>query len=132
MDDTPRAFIEEFRSAILKKRVGQIAIAVVLAQAVWRLINAFTWFLIMPIIGRFVERQTESVLFPRSSGTPISWENLFGSVLEFLFTIILAFYANRWIHTKPTRVEDNSELEYSLVGEPVDQRDRAAQTETLV
>jgi large-conductance mechanosensitive channel len=131
MDDTPKAFIEEFRSAMLKKRVGQIAIAVVLAQAVWRLINAFTWFLIMPIIGRLEERQTQSVLFPRSSGSPISWENLFGSVLEFLFTIILAFYANRWIHTKP-RADDNSELEYSLVGEPVDRRDQAAQSETLV
>jgi large-conductance mechanosensitive channel len=32
MDDTPRAFLEEFRSSILKKRVGQIALAVVLAE----------------------------------------------------------------------------------------------------
>jgi len=34
MDDTPRAFFEELRSGILKKRVGQIALAVVLAEAI--------------------------------------------------------------------------------------------------
>lgn len=120
MDDTPRAFIEEFRAAILKKRVGQIAIAVVLAQAVWRLLNALTWYLIMPIIGRFLQGQTESVLFPNSNGRPIAWENFSGSVLEFLLTIIVVFYANRWIHAKSHGREDNVEAEHSLVGEPVE------------
>ena len=123
MDDTPRAFIEEFRSSILKKRIGQIAIAVVLAQAVWRLVNAFTWFLIMPLIGRFVQGETESVLLPNSSGRPIAWESLFGSILEFLLTIIVAFYANRWIHRKSHSTEDNVERKYSLVGEAVDGRE---------
>jgi large-conductance mechanosensitive channel len=126
MDDTPKAFIEEFRSAILKKRVGQIAIAVVLAEAVWRLLTAFNWYLIMPIIGRFVEGQTESVLFSRASGRPILWENLFGSILEFLLTVIVVFYANRWIHKKPHSIEENVEVEYSLVGEPFDRRDEPA------
>lgn len=126
MDDTPKAFIEEFRSAILKKRVGQIAIAVVLAEAVWRLLTAFTWYLMMPIIYRFMDGQTESVLLPRSSGRPILWENLFGSTLEFLLTIIVVFYANRWTHTKPHSVEDKVEPEYSLVGEPLDRREEPA------
>ena len=127
MDDTPKAFIEEFRSAILKKRVGQIAIAVVLAEAVWRLLTAFTWHLIMPIIGRFMEGQTESVLLARR---PILWENFFGSILEFLLTIIVVFYANRWIHTKPHIVEDNDAVEYSLVGEPLDRRDEPTASQT--
>jgi large-conductance mechanosensitive channel len=132
MDDTPRAFIEEFRASILKKRVGQIAIAVVLAQAVWRLLNAFTWYLIMPIIGRFVQGQTESVLLPLSTARPILWENLFGAVLEFLLTIIVAFYANRWIHAKSHSTEDNAEPEYSLIGEPLDRRDERAASETSI
>ena len=34
MDDTPKAFLEELRTSVLKKRVGQIALAVVLAEAV--------------------------------------------------------------------------------------------------
>ena len=119
MDDTPRAFLEEFRASILKKRVGQIALAVVLAEAVWRLVNAFTWFLIMPILSRFVG-ETGSVLARQSSGRPISWENLFGSILEFLLTVIVVFYANRWIHIKPHSPEDDAEPEYSLVGEPLD------------
>jgi large-conductance mechanosensitive channel len=130
MDDTPKAFIEEFRSSILKKRVGQIAIAVVLAEAVWRLLNAFTWYLIMPIIGRVVEGQTESVLLPRSSGRPILWENLFGSLLEFLLTIIVVFYANRWTHTKPPSSVENVEAEYSLVGEPIDRHVEPAASQT--
>jgi large-conductance mechanosensitive channel len=130
MDDTPKAFIEEFRSAILKKRVGQIAIAVVLAEAVWRLLTAFTWHLIMPIIGRFMQGQTESVFLPRSSGRPILWENLFGSILEFLLTIIVVFYANRWIHTKPHIVEDNEPGQYSLVGEPLERRDEPTASQT--
>ena len=132
MDDTPKDFIEEFRAAILKKRVGQIAIAVVLAQAVWRLLNAFTWYLIMPIIARFLQGQTESALLPRSSGTPILWENFFGSLLEFLLTVIVAFYANRWIHAKPRHPENIVEAEYSSVGEPLDRRDEPAASQTTL
>jgi large-conductance mechanosensitive channel len=122
MDDTPKAFLEEFRSSILKKRVGQIAIAVVLAQAVWRLLNAFTWFLLMPIIGRFFQGQTESV-FQRYSSRPIPWEELFGSILEFLLTVIVAFYANRWIHKQPHLEHEHAERSYSLVGEALDARE---------
>ena len=29
----------------MKKRVGQIALAVVLAEAIWRFVRAFTWYL---------------------------------------------------------------------------------------
>ena len=121
MDDTPRAFIEEFRAAILKKRVGQIAIAVVLAEAVWRFLNALTWYLIMPIIGRFLQGQTESVLFPQFEVDDQSLGRTFPApILEFLLTIIVVFYANRWIHAKSHGPEDNVEAEYSLVGEPVE------------
>jgi len=120
MDDTPRAFLEEIRTSILKKRVGQIALAVVLAQAVWRLINALTWYLFLPLIGRILEGNTESVLLPKSIARPLPWENLFGSVAEFLFTVIVVFYTNRWIKDKPKQVtEGQTEPEFNQVGESV-------------
>lgn len=117
MDDTPRQFFEEFRSSILKRRIGQIALAVVLAEAIWRLVNAFTWFLAMPIVGRFFSGQTESVLFRRSANSPIALESFFGSVLEFLFTLIVVFYLNRWVMRRPAKPQP-VEPEYSIVGEP--------------
>jgi len=54
----------------------------------------------------------------------MAWENLFGSILEFLLTVIVVFYANRWIK-KPLRAEADPEPEYSSVGQSLDGRDEA-------
>jgi large-conductance mechanosensitive channel len=116
VDDTPKAFVEELRSAVLKKRVGQIALAVVLAQAVWRLLNSFTWFLVMPVVRRFLEGQNQSVLF--GTAGLISWDNVLGSVMEFLLTVVVVFYLNRWIHRR-SRVTSHTEEGYTLVGEKI-------------
>ena len=97
MDESPKAFLEELRSGILKKRVGQIALAVVLAQAVWRLMNAFTWYVLVPIIAKAISGRTESVLFEGAARVPFQWESIIGSLLEFTLTVILVFYLNRWI-----------------------------------
>ncbi|HEX3321495.1 MAG TPA: MscL family protein [Terriglobales bacterium] len=104
MDENPKAFLEELRSGILKKRVGQIALAVVLAQAVWRLLNAFTWYVLVPIIGKAISGRTESVLFESAARLPFQWESIIGSLLEFTLTVILVFYLNRWIK-KPIALE---------------------------
>jgi large-conductance mechanosensitive channel len=80
VDDTPKGFGLEFKSAILKKRVGQIALAVVLAEACIRFLSALTWFLVIPIISSLLEGHTESVLF--SSKPVFPWQQLFGSCLE--------------------------------------------------
>jgi large-conductance mechanosensitive channel len=117
MDDTPKAFLEELRSSILKKRVGQIALAVVLAEAVWRLVNSLTWYLMIPLIGRLFQGHTESVLFESATTHPIPWENLFGSLMEFLLTLIVVFYLNRWIHRKPgSSGATKPEMEYDSAG----------------
>jgi large-conductance mechanosensitive channel len=100
-DDTPKGFLEEVRTSILRKRVGQIALAVVLAQSVWRLISALTWYLLMPAMGRFFNGNTESVLSKSYRHNPIPWQNVAGSLVEFGFTVIAVFYLNRWIHQKP-------------------------------
>src|SRR5437016_2409664 len=117
MDDSPKGFLEELRSSILKKRVGQIALAVVLAQAVWRLVNSLTWYLIIPVIGKSLRGHTESVLYETATTHPIPWENLVGSLLEFALTLIVVFYLNRWVQRK--RLPDTVEAaapEYDSVG----------------
>jgi large-conductance mechanosensitive channel len=118
VDDTPKAFFEELRSSLLRKRVGQIALAVVLAEAAWRLVSSLTWYLIIPLIGRMLRGNTESVLLGRASTNPLPWENLFGSLLEFGLVVILVFYLNRWVQRKPTpAITEEVDLEYSSTGE---------------
>jgi large-conductance mechanosensitive channel len=78
MDDTPTALIEEFRTALLRKRVGQIALAVVLAQAAWRFINSLVWYCIIPIVGKAFQGHTESILFENATRNPFPRERLFG------------------------------------------------------
>ena len=119
MDDTPKAFFEELRSSILRKRVGQIALAVILAEAVWRLVNSLTWYLIIPLIGKSVQGHTESVLFESATKRPMPWESLFGSILEFVLTLIVVFYLNRWVQRRPAPTPANADMEYNSVGEAV-------------
>lgn len=108
MDDSPTAFVSELKHAILKKRVGQIALAIVLGEEILRFIGALTWNLFIPVIGRILEGHTESVLFEGPTRRPIPWENLAGSILELVFTIIVVFYLNRWIQKRPTAVNPES------------------------
>ena len=101
MDETPRQFAQELRSSLLKKFVGRIAVAIVLAEACLRFLNALTWFLVIPIIAIVLNGQTESVLFKNHKVFP--WEQLFGSTVEFAGTLIFVFYVNRWIN-KPVQI----------------------------
>jgi large-conductance mechanosensitive channel len=96
MDETPRQFIDELKSAILRRRIGQIAIAVVLAEECIRFLNAVIWYVIIPIISNILANQTESVLFGNNRQFP--WIQLVGATLEFVTTMIFVFYVNRWIH----------------------------------
>ena len=128
MDDSPKAFFEEIRASLLRRRVGQIALAIILAQAAWRLVLALTWTLIIPVMGKALRGSTESVLFARATSNPFPWENLFGSLLEFALTVIMVFYLNRWVHRRPPPKQPEPEQseqpslrapepEYSLTGE---------------
>jgi len=118
VDDTPKAFFEELRSSLLKKRVGQIALAVVLAEAAWRLVTSLTWYLIVPLVGRALRGNTESVIFEKATTNPLPWESLFGSLLEFGLVVILVFYLNRWVQRKPTpATTEDVDTESSSTGE---------------
>ena len=98
MDDTPGHFVHEFKSSLLKKRAGQIALAVILAEASLRFVNALTWYLVVPTIAALLKGHTESVLFETQTRAPFPWQPLFGSVLDFAIALIFVFYLNRWIH----------------------------------
>ncbi|HEY4901082.1 MAG TPA: MscL family protein [Terriglobales bacterium] len=102
MDDTPNGLIGELRASVLKKRVGQIALAVVLAEAALRLVSNLTWYLIIPIIGKSLRGHTESVLFEAASSNPIRWDSIFGTLLEFVLVVIVVLFLNRWIQRKPS------------------------------
>jgi large-conductance mechanosensitive channel len=115
VDDTPKGLLGELRSSVLKKRVGQIALAVVLAEAVWRLISALTWYLIIPTLAKFLHGQTESVLFETARSSPIRWDTLFGSLLEFVLVVIVVIFLNRWIQRKPSAPKDEEPTEHDAV-----------------
>jgi large-conductance mechanosensitive channel len=109
VDDTPKGLLRELKTSVLKKRVGQIALAVVLAEGVLRLVTALTWYLTIPVIGKSLRGQTESVLFQAASTNPIRWDTLFGSLLEFVLVVILVLFLNRWVQRNPEdddRVQD--------------------------
>jgi large-conductance mechanosensitive channel len=106
MDDTPGHFVQELRSSLLRKRAGQIALAVILAEACLRFLNALTWYLLVPAIGKLLDGHTESVLF--QTRTPFPWQPLLGSMLDFAVALIFVFYLNRWIHH--TSAEDGVRL----------------------
>jgi large-conductance mechanosensitive channel len=110
-DDTPKGLLGELRTTILRKRVGQIALAVVLAEAIWRLVSSLTWYLIIPAIGKFHHGQTESVLFRSATNSPIRWDTLFGSLLEFVLVVIVVIFLNRWVNRKPDRFEEKQATE---------------------
>ncbi len=86
--------------------------------AAWRLVSSLTWYLIIPLIGRGLRGNTESVLFEKAATKPLPWESLFGSLLEFGLVVILVFYLNRWVQRKPTpAITEDVDPEYSSTGE---------------
>jgi large-conductance mechanosensitive channel len=135
VDETPKGFVEELRSSLLRRRVGQIALAVVLAEAAWQFVRSLVWYLVVPVIARALQGNTESVLFTSATRNPFPWENLFRSLLEFISAVILVFYLNRWVQRRPAREGGTSDCttenvvdqqghhveegqpEYSLVGQ---------------
>ncbi len=111
MDDTPKGLLGELRTSVLKKRIGQIALAVVLAEALLRLVGTITWYLIIPVIGKVLHGSTESVLFAAASTNPIRWDTLFGSFLEFVLAVTVVVFLNRWIQRRPSRTSDDDASE---------------------
>jgi large-conductance mechanosensitive channel len=111
MDASPKNFVQEFRSTILKRFVGQVALAVVLAEACLHFLNALLWFLILPAISGAMNGHSESVLFQTKPVVP--WERLFASVLEFILAIIFVFYAHRWIRGSSSTPSEHPEVDSS-------------------
>lgn len=100
MNDTPRDLVAEFRRSVLKRRIGWIVIAIILAQAILRLVGGVTYYLIVPVLGRMFGGNSNSVLF-KDPSNPLPFPQLFGTLLEFGLTIIVVFYLNLWALGKP-------------------------------
>jgi hypothetical protein len=92
MDDSPRQFIDELKFAIIRRRVGQIALAVVLAEECIRFLSAIVWYLIIPAISTVLEGHTDSVIIPGPAAhRSFPWVQLLGSTLEFITAVIFVF-----------------------------------------
>lgn len=99
-DETPNGFLREFRLSVIKRRIGWIAIAIILAQAVLRLSAGITYNLLIPAIAKFFGGNSSSVLYGVASN-PFPFAALFGTVLEFLLTMVIVFYLNLWALGRP-------------------------------
>jgi hypothetical protein len=103
--DSPRQFLDGLKLTIFRRRIGQIALAVILAESCIRYLNALVWFLVIPIISNVLESHTESVLFKNRRTFP--WEQLTGNTIEFASALVFVYFANRWIYglSRPRRDE---------------------------
>jgi len=95
-DDSPKQVFDGIKFTIFRRRIGQIALAVVLAEACIRYISSLVWYLIIPAIANILDTHAESVLFSTRRHFP--WEQLIGNTLEFATVIVFVYYANRWIY----------------------------------
>jgi len=113
--ESPGELIDGIKFTIFRRRIGQIALAVILAESCIRYLSALVWYLIIPIISNVLATHTESVLFSTRRNFP--WEMLIGNTIEFATAIIFVFYANRWIYRlskPPQRNEEHSEEQMGL------------------
>jgi hypothetical protein len=94
--DSPRQLIDGLKLTIFRRRIGQIALAVILAESCIRYLNALVWFLVIPVISNALESHTESVLFKNRRSFP--WEQLTGNTIEFASALVFVYFANRWIY----------------------------------
>jgi large-conductance mechanosensitive channel len=95
-DDSPREFLDGLKLTIFRRRIGQIALAVVLAEACIRYLNSLVWYLVIPIISNVLANHTESVLLENRRKFPL--EQLAGNTLDFAAALIFVYFANRWIY----------------------------------
>lgn len=105
-DESPKKLVEELKQSIFRRRVGQIALAIVLAEASIRYLNALIWFLVIPVISHVLKGRTESVLFESQRTFP--WDRLMASTLEIVAAVLFVFYANRWMYglNRPRKHEE--------------------------
>jgi large-conductance mechanosensitive channel len=96
MDDSPTEFLDGLKLTIFRRRIGQIALAVVLAESCIRYLNSLVWYLVIPIISNVLANHTESVLLENRRKFP--WEQLAGNTLDFAAALIFVYFANRWIY----------------------------------
>ncbi len=124
-DATPQGFLKELTSAVWYRRAGQIALAVVLAQAALRLISGFVAYLLVPFVAGFVNSNSESVMF--ASKPPYRWDPFAYLVLDFIVALIIFFYVGRAL--QPNNVVEKRSDEAST---PEGEQTHDAEPETSI
>jgi large-conductance mechanosensitive channel len=120
LDESPRQFLDGLKLTIFRRRIGQIALAVVLAEACIRYLSALVWYLIIPLIANLLENHSESVIFASRRSFPL--EQLAGSTIEFATVLVFVYFVNRWIYnlSRPRRAELLTDDEAALPTDEVD------------
>lgn len=102
-EPSPRELIDGLKLTIFRRRIGQIALAVVLAEACIRYLNTLVWYVVIPLVSNVLATHTESVLFENRRN--FQWEAIIGNTLDFAAALIFVYFANRWIYnlSRPRR-----------------------------
>lgn len=109
LEESPREFFDGLKLTIFRRRIGQIALAVILAEACIRYLNALVWYVVIPAISNVLATHTESVLF--ENRRHLQWEQIAGNTLDFAVALIFVYFANRWIYnqSRPRRSEPGAD-----------------------
>jgi hypothetical protein len=86
-------------SADSRKWIGRIALALILAEAIWAFLVALTNDLIVPALARVIGGDAQSPLYLGTGDYNVP--GLFAAVLELCFAGIVAILLNSWSQRKP-------------------------------
>ncbi len=108
MDDTPSAFFQELRDTVLRRSIGRIALAVLLALALLQLLNAIVVGAIFPILAYLFDPHHQSALF--RDQLPIPRYVLGAYFMQFVLAVIVVFYGNRWLFRPKVHEEEEAAI----------------------
>jgi hypothetical protein len=94
-DSTPQAFLSSFRSDLLRRRVGFVALAVMLALACLQLLNNLVWYLLIPLFARLIAHSGSVMFDDRQLIFPT--QQLMASITQFALAVVAVYYLNRWL-----------------------------------
>jgi hypothetical protein len=98
MNEVPQGFSPD-PPADSRKWIGRIALALILAEAIWAFLVALTNDLIVPALARLMGGDAQSPLYLGTGDYNVP--GIFAAVLELCFAGIVAVLLNSWLQRKP-------------------------------
>lgn len=84
--------LKEFRNFILRGKVGELAVAVLIGAAFSNLVGSLTKDIINPVIARILGRPDLSALIFSVFGARIAYGNFLNAVISFILVIGVVFF----------------------------------------